>query len=75
MEIPRPFRLIANSGDHCVSFDLKDGFYTLALDPNGIEAFTVNIDGQLVQFCALPMGLSLSPYVFQKLTEVFTDHL
>ena len=75
METLRSLRLIAKPGDHWVSFDLKDGFYSLAIDPKDREAFTVNLDGQLLQFCALPMGWSLSPYVFQKLTEAFTDHL
>jgi hypothetical protein len=75
METLRSLRLIAKPGDHWVSFDLKDGFYSLAIDPKDREAFTVNLDGQLLQFCALPMGWSLSPYIFQKLTEVFTDHL
>ncbi len=56
METLRSLRLIAKPGDHCVSFDLKDGFYSLAIDPKDIEAFTVNLDGQLLQFCALPMG-------------------
>jgi hypothetical protein len=75
METLRSLRLIAKPGDHRVSFDLKDGFYSLAIDPKDGEAFTVNLDGQLLQLCALPMGWSLSPYVFQKLTEVFIYHL
>jgi hypothetical protein len=75
METLRSLRMIAKPGDHWVSFDLKDGFYSLAIAPQDRECFTVNLDGKLLQFCALPMGWSLSPFVFQKLTEVFTDHL
>jgi len=75
METLWSLRLIAKSGGHKVSFDLKDGVYSMAIDPKDREAFTVNLDGHLLQFCALPMGLSLSPYVFQKLTQAFTDHL
>ncbi len=75
METLRSLRLIAKPGDHWVSFDLKDGFYSLAIAPQDREAFTVNLNGNLLQFCALPMGWSLSPYVFQKLTEVFTGFL
>ena len=47
----------------------------MAIDPKVRAAFTVNLDGQSLQFCALPMGWSLSLFVFQKLTEVFKDHL
>jgi hypothetical protein len=75
MQIMRSLRLIAKPGDHWVSFDFKDGFYSMAIAPQDREAFTINMDGKLLQFCALPMGWSLSPFVFKKLTEVFTNHL
>ena len=68
-------RHIAKPNDYWVSFDLKSGFYALAIAPQDREAFTINVDGQLLQLCALPMGWSLSPYTFQKLTEVFTNYL
>ena len=42
---------------------MKDGFYPLAIDPEDKEAFTLNLDGQLLQFFALPMGWSLHPYI------------
>ncbi len=48
METLRSLRLIAKPGNHWVSFDLKDGFYSLAIDPKNIEAFAVNMDGQLL---------------------------
>jgi hypothetical protein len=75
METLRRLRLIAKPNDYWVSFDLKDGFYALAIAPQDREAFTINIDGQLLQLCALPIGWSLSPYTFQKLTEAFTNYL
>jgi hypothetical protein len=56
METLRSLRLIAKLGDHWVSFDLKDGFYSLAIAPQDREAFTINLDGKLLQFCALSMG-------------------
>ncbi len=67
--------LIAMPGDQWANSDLKDGFYSLAIDSKEREAFTVNLDGQVLHFRALPMDWSLSPFMFQKLTEVFTDHL
>jgi hypothetical protein len=63
METLRSLKLITRPGDHWVSFDLKDGFYSLAIAPQDREAFTVDIDGQLLQLCALPMEWSLSPYI------------
>jgi hypothetical protein len=75
METLRHLRLVANPGDHWVSFGLKDGFYALAIHPKDREAFTVNLNGQLLQLYTLLMGWSLSPYVFQKLMGVFVNNL
>ena len=75
METLRHLRLIAKPGDHWVFFDLKDGFYALAIHPKDREAFMVNLNWQLLQLCALPMGWSLSLYVIQKLTDVFVNKL
>ncbi len=75
METLRHLRFIARTGDHWVSFDLKDGLYTLVVHPKDREAFCVNLNGQLLHICALPMGWSLSPYVFHKLTDVFVNKL
>jgi hypothetical protein len=52
----RQLRFIEKLEDHWVSFDLKDGFYALSIHPKDREAFTININGQLLQLCALPMG-------------------
>jgi hypothetical protein len=75
METLRRLRPIAKPDDYGVSFDLKDGFYALAIAPQDREALAMNIDGQLLQLCALPMGWSPSPFTFQKLTRVFTHYL
>ena len=64
METLRHLRFIARPGDHGVSFDLKEGFYALVVHPNDREAFCVNLNGQLLQICALPIGWPLNPYVF-----------
>ncbi len=49
MEALRRLRYIAKPNDHFVSFDdLKDGFYALSIHPKDREAFTVNLDGQLL---------------------------
>ena len=75
METLRCLHLIAKPNDYWVSFDPKDGFYALAIAPKDREAFTINIDEQLLQLCALPSRWLLSPRTFKKLTEVFTNYL
>ena len=72
----RRLRYIAKPNDHFVSFDLKDGFYyAISIHPKDREAFAVNLNGHLLQFYALPMGWSMSPYTFQKFTDVFVSKL
>ena len=63
-------------GDHAVSptnnqarrplglFRLEGRILLLGDRPKDREAFTINLDGRLLQFGALPMGWALSPYVF-----------
>ncbi len=75
METLRHLHLIAKPGDHWVSFDLKTGFYTLAIHPKDRESFTMNLNGQLLQLYALLVGWSLSPFVLQKLSVVFVNKL
>jgi hypothetical protein len=75
IETLRHLCLIAKPGGYCVCFDLKDGFYALAIHPKDREAFIVNLNGQLLQLYALPIEWSLSPCVFQKLTDVFVNKL
>ncbi len=48
METLRRLRCIAKPNDHFVSFDLEDGFYAISIHPKDREAFTVNMDGQLL---------------------------
>ncbi len=44
METPRSLCLIAMPDDHWVSFDLKDGLYSVAIDPKEREMSTVDLD-------------------------------
>ncbi len=48
METMRFLQLIAKPDDHWVSFDLKDGFYSLAIAPQDKEAFTIDMDNKLL---------------------------
>jgi hypothetical protein len=75
MKTIRRLRYIAKPNDHLISFDPKGGFYALSIHPKDREAFAVNLDGLLLQLCALHMGWILSPYTFQKFTDVFVNKL
>jgi hypothetical protein len=65
---------LARPGDWMFSFDLQDGFYAVGIAPEDRKYFTVNIGGRLYQLAGLPMGWSLSPYVFHHFCDVFVRH-
>jgi hypothetical protein len=55
------------------SFDLQHGFYAMGINPADRDYFTVNARGQLYILAGLPMGWSLSPFYFCKMTLTFVN--
>ena len=51
-------------GAHLVDFDLKHGYFHLAIEPEYWKYFTFNIDGKYFRMKALPFGWSCSPAIF-----------
>ena len=58
-----------------ISFDLKDGFYMVAIHPQDRHYFTVEIQGRLYRLACLPMGWNASPYIFCKVVQVLVKSL
>jgi len=56
METLWRLQYIAKTNDYFVSFDLHNGLYAFSIHPKVRDALTVNLDGKLLQSCALPMG-------------------
>jgi hypothetical protein len=56
-------------------FDLRDGFYALGINHADRSYFTVNVRGPLYILAGLPMGWSLSPFYFCKMTLTFVNFL
>jgi hypothetical protein len=59
-------RHLAQKGDYMFSFDLQDGFHTLGINQADRYYFTVNVRGQLYILAGLPMGWSLSPFIYSR---------
>jgi hypothetical protein len=57
------------------SFDLKDGFYALGIVAEQRDFLTASVRGQTYRLAGLSMGLSLSPYQFCAVTDIFVRHL
>ena len=74
-ETLRRVRHLARRNDYMLSLDLMDGYYAVGVAREDRDYFTVNVRGQLWRLCGLPMGWSLSPYVFCTLMDVVVRHL
>lgn len=75
-ETLRRLSSLAREGDWMVSLDLQDGFYAVGIHPEDRQYLTFEVEGYgVLQFAALPMGLSCSPYVFCKVMRTFVRAL
>jgi hypothetical protein len=61
---------LARKGDYLFSFDMHDCFYALGINPADRDYFTLNVRGQLYRPAGLPLGWSLSPFYFFKMTPI-----
>jgi hypothetical protein len=75
METLLGVRHLTRKGTYMFSFDLQNGFYELGISPADRSYFTVNVRGQLYRLAGLPMGWSLSPFYFRKMTLTFVNFL
>jgi hypothetical protein len=66
---------LTRKGDYMFSFDMKDGFFAQGFNPPERDFFTVNVRGHLYRLAGLPMGWSLSPFYFFKMTLTFGNFL
>lgn len=60
-------RQLLRPGDHMVSLDLKDAYWHVPLAPAHRRFFTFWFGGRLYRFDVLPFGVSVAPYVFDRL--------
>ena len=75
-ETLKKLRYLAKQGDFMISIDLEDGFFHIKVHPDDRQYLTFVVEGLgAFQWAALPMGLSMSPYVFTKLMRVFVKAL
>ena len=75
-ETLKRLRTLVREDDWMISLDLQDGFYAVGVHPADRQFLTVDVAGYgLLQFAALPMGLSASPFVFTKVMRTFVQAL
>ena len=61
---------MARQNDYMLSFDIKDGFYHVPIHPAFRRFFAFRLGDEVLQFAALSMGWTRSPWVFTKLMRV-----
>ena len=55
--------------EYLSSFDLKQGFFNISLKQKSRELTAFSVDGRQYNFLKLPMGLSISPQIFQRIMQ------
>jgi hypothetical protein len=73
METLMEVKHLTRKKDYMFSFNLQDGFYTMGINPADRDYFTVNVRGHLFILVGLPIGWSLSPFYFCKMTLTFVN--
>lgn len=74
-ETLKRLRYLTRRNDFMFSFDLQDGYYSLGIAEADRDYFTVDIQGTLYRFAALPMGWNASPYYFCTLMDQMVRYL
>lgn len=74
-ETLKKLRHLSRKNDFMFSFDLQDGYYSLGIAEQDRDYFTVDIQGTLYRFAALPMGWNASPYHFCTLMDQMVRYL
>ena len=55
------------SSKYFSSLDLKHGFFNIKLNPKSQEYTAFSVNGKQYKYLRLPMGLSVSPSIFQRI--------
>jgi hypothetical protein len=58
---------LIRKGDWFGSWDVRKGYYNVAVHPEFQKFFCFDFEGQRYMFKALVMGISIAPYIFSKL--------
>ena len=69
METTVSVRESIRPGDWATSLDLKEAYFHILIHPRDQKWLRFTWQGRVFQFRALPFGLSLSPWVFTKVTR------
>lgn len=69
METARNLRSAVEEMDWAVSLDLSDAYLHVPMHQSARRYLRFAYGGHVYQFCALPFGLNLSPWVFTRLMD------
>jgi hypothetical protein len=64
---------LIKKGEWFASWDLRKGYFNIALHPDFQRFFCFDWEGKRYQFTCLVMGLSLAPWLFTKLMNVLVQ--
>ena len=75
METNTSVRESIRPGDWGASIDLTDAYFHIPIHPRDRKWLRFVWEGKVFQFCALPFGLSLAPWIFTKVSRELCNAL
>lgn len=60
---------LINKGNYMMSIDLQDAFLHILIHSSSCKYLQFHWKGRQYQFCILPFGLSLAPFIFTKILK------
>ena len=75
METPKSIQEALWPGMWCTSVDLTDAYFQIPIHPAYRKYMRVALEGRVLQFKALPMGLNVSARLFTKVIMELMRHL
>ena len=75
METNSSIRESIRQNDWGASIDLTDAYFHIPIHPRDRKWLRFVWEGQVFQFCALPFGLSLAPWIFTKVSRELCSSL
>ena len=75
MELAESIRVALLPGLWTFSIDLTDAYFHMPIHPRSRKFLRLMFEGRVHQFCALPFGLSLAPWLFTMISREFQSML
>uniref|UniRef100_A0A0N5BP02 Reverse transcriptase domain-containing protein n=1 Tax=Strongyloides papillosus TaxID=174720 RepID=A0A0N5BP02_STREA len=66
---------IANRQFYAISFDISSAYYSITVNKKSRQLFVVKYNNKTYVYKRMPMGISIAPKIFSRVTGAITMHI